>query len=472
MPTQNNTDVLPPQNYNQTMSAVTGGALINVGNNSNIFTSPLLPGVALFRIKRFADIAKGQGCVAFHGGTPSSPYRCSFSVNASDPLSTLSDIMTTNAKVMGFSVRPSLASSRTSPGNRAGVRSTFSANLAYIQAYDTYTVVGSDTVETAETVHFVMGVLTGATQGLGLSYVWPYDSQNSFWPLAAGSAGIAANFGGWRGHLSTGVTRPVVELYDAQRDIVFDGMSDGLRSKAEGVLDVFLADDWWVSNAKYLVGVTMSFTTKYVQHASSQPWSHEATGGILSIDEMWREPQDLDMRNNALTGIVTKPNSNIQGIGPWDANDEFNARPGTPATAPRRHFTVHSPVVLHKEKQPLVLAGSHPDIDAEVFAKAITLADTGFSLGTVVSEADAETPFNVAFGRASERLNGIEPGASPTASAANELDEAMSTLLIDRNILRAEWDRYSRNNVCPELQYSNLVAATTDLYRQIRAAIG
>lgn len=456
----------PIDNLARVNELVASGKVEQVEGHSNLFTSPLIPGVLLFKVRTRADLARGAGCVVFHGSSGSSAVtQCSFSVDASDPVSCY-DSLIEGDKVRAFVMRLADASfvpkaSGVVLGKDNG--SVGGSGTVSQVKYNYESVLTARPVASSRAVHAVMGVFTGATFGYGLSHV-PNGPSDLLYPAYAwdiGSLGTHFESTQRRGYLFTGRVVPVAALFDQQRDILFGDMSGSLRGLAEAVLDDFIVNDWWVSKASYAIGVQQEMLS---DGATTSVWTRGQRAGMIEYEQT--RPQVLlieSTRDMNLGPFSLVPNGPKSYSGEWiPSNHETET--GVSET-PRTWNVTSSPFIVMKGKG-CSLKSAPAGVDVDVWSSAMFLADADAAPAAPSGvELDGFGGFDEFFSSANYEVANLTETAPAVANAKLEM------LAIDRQKLRDEWTLCSKNGVEPMLQWPNLTAAVQQLYHLVNVAI-
>lgn len=453
----------PIDNPARVNELVAGGKVKRVEGYPNLFTSPLIPGLLLFKVWNRGDLARGAGCVVFHGSSGiAGEVQCSFSVDASDPVGCY-DSLVEGDKVRAFVMR--LADATFTPRPTGVIlykeKPSYGNGTASQVKHNYESLFTARPVASSQTVYATMGVLTGATFGYGLSCVpnGPYDLLQPAYAIEMGN--LRDHFEGAqrRGYLFTGRTVQVAALFDLQRDTLFGTMSSSLREIAEAVLDDFIANDWWVSTASYAVGLHQEM---HSDGSVGSVWARGQRSGAIEYEQT--RPQTLIIESNlnlgpfSLTPDGAKTYSDEWGV----PNHEWEM---FASATPRRWNVSSSPFIVMKGKGSS-LTPAPAGVDVDVWSKAMFLADADVTPAAPNSvELDEFGEFDQFFGSAHDEVSSLTESAGATANAK------LGVLAIDRQKLRDEWVLSNRRGVEPMLQWSNLTAAVQQLYHLVNTAI-
>lgn len=456
----------PIDNLARVNELVAGGKVTKVEGHPNLFTSPLIPGVLLFKVRYREDFARGAGCVVFHGSSGISSVRqCSFSVDASDPVSCY-DSLVEGDKVRAFVMRLADATFVPRPtgvvlGKDSGLFGGSGTSSQVKYNYDS--VLTARPVASSQTVYATMGVFTGATVGYGLSCVpdGPSDLLQPAYAWEIGSLGESFEGARRRGYLFTGRAVPVAALFNLQRDVLFGTMPSSLRVIAESVLNDFIVNDWWVSTASYAIGVHQEMLS---DGSAASVWTRGQCAGVIEYEQT--RPQTLLIENTRdmnLGPFSLVPNGSRSYSGNWVPNDHRSET--FVSETPRQWKITSSPFVIMKGKGSS-LTPAPAGVDVDVWSKAMFLADAdGTPAAPNGVEFDEFGGFDEFFRSANDEV------ASLTETAAAVTNAKLEALAIDRQKLRDEWALCNKRGVEPVLQWSNLTAAVQQLYHLVNVAI-
>lgn len=453
----------PIDNPARVNELVASGKVKQVEGYPNLFTSPLIPGLLLFKVRNRGDFARGAGCVVFHGRSGiTGAVQCSFSVDASDPVGCY-DSLVEGDKVRAFAMR--LADATFVPRPTGVIltkeKPTYGNGTASQVKYNYESLFTARPVASSQTVYATMGILTGATFGYGLSCVpdGPYDQLQPAYSIEMGY--LRDHFEGAqrRGYLFTGRTVQVAALFGQQRDVLFGTMSSSLREIAEAVLDDFIVNDWWVSTASYAIGLHQEMLSDGL---TDSVWARGQCSGAIEYEQT--RPQTLRIDSNVNLGPFSlTPNGAKTYSGVWGvANHEWEM---FDSETPRQWSVSSSPFIVMKGKGSS-LTPAPAGVDVDVWSKAMFLADADVTPVAPNSvELDEFGGFDEFFSSANVEVSSLTESAGATANAK------LSVLAIDRQKLRDEWALSNKRGVEPMLQWSNLTAAVQQLYHLVNVAI-